>query len=786
MPLWLLCGVLHAQPSDDFEHTTGQVDHLLTQARAAKKDADAENLARQSYDLARQVNYEGGVIRSLLLLGDICARNNRTEEALRYYLDVEEKATLTNNSALLFTACTVLGDLYFREKIYGNARQYYLKALGIQPDNYSITEKAADTYLYDMRFDSAEIMYRDLIVNYRTDGNNTKLVQIYQKLADVYNQNNLPSKALYYYIGIDEILDRFGSPAAKATSYNNLGKQYVLLNDYDKALYYFRKAELQCDYVNCEQPEVLYANLGIALHNTGKTREGLEYLLRARDIVLRNKDRRAQASLEHLITGVYFSNNDLYNALQHNEIAIQAARETKQIDVLAEAYHTAADIYYGLYDFEKAFNYYKEYLALLNQISFEEKAKLNNLVQLTRSLKDAESKYKLMISQQKIKETELQSRLAEQNQQLAFETQRREDEMRQAMKDKELNDAKLREQTLLVLRARQELRLRRLDAEQKEQMARYLQSQEQERANNLADSLIKAKQAQELEVALRDKSIATLTASKNLERLRFAYGVGGFALVILALLGISWLYARRASQRLALQNRKIEAQRDQIEQERRKSDQLLLNILPEEIAADLKAHGEATPQFYPAATVLFTDFINFTSLSAQLSPEVLIAELNECFLAFDEICDKNRLEKIKTIGDAYMCAGGLPVPNDTHAEDAVKAALEMLDWLDQRNRNNPRAIFRQMRIGIHTGPVIAGVVGKNKFAYDIWGDAVNLASRLEELGEPSRINISTATRDAVGHLFTTSYRGKKEVHNKGLVDMYFIEGKVDEAATKAV
>ncbi|HNE29093.1 MAG TPA: adenylate/guanylate cyclase domain-containing protein, partial [Saprospiraceae bacterium] len=144
------------------------------------------------------------------------------------------------------------------------------------------------------------------------------------------------------------------------------------------------------------------------------------------------------------------------------------------------------------------------------------------------------------------------------------------------------------------------------------------------------------------------------------------------------------------------------------------------------------------------------------------------------------------LEKIKTIGDAYMCAGGLPVPNDTHAEDAVKAALEMLDWLDQRNRNNPRAIFRQMRIGIHTGPVIAGVVGKNKFAYDIWGDAVNLASRLEELGEPSRINISTATRDAVGHLFTTSYRGKKEVHNKGLVDMYFIEGKVDEAATKAV
>lgn len=766
---------LHAQPSDNIEHTTGQVDHLLTQARAAKKDAEAENLAKQSYDLARQVNYEGGVIRSLVLLGDICARNNRTEEALRYYLDVEEKASQSSNSAVLFAVCGNLGDLYFREKIYPNARVYYLKALTIQPNDYSMTEKAADSYLYDMRFDSAEIMYRDLIVNYRTDGDNTRLVQIYQKLADVYNQNSLPSKALYYYIGIDDILDRYGSPSAKATSYNNLGKQYVLLNDYDKALYYFRKAELQCEYVNCDQPEVLYANLGIALHNTGKTREGLEYLLRARDIVLKNKDRRAQASLEHLITGVYFSTNDLYNALQHNELAIQAAKETKQIDVLAEAYHTAADLYYGLYDFEKAFDFYKEYLALLNQISFDERAKLNNLVQITRSLKDAESKYKLMISQQKIKEAELQNRLADQNQKLALETQRREDDMRQAQKDKELNDSKLREQTLLVLRARQELRLKQLDAVQREQQARYSQAQERERNNNLADSLIQAKQAQDLEVALRDKSIATLTAGKNLERLRFAYWAGGFALIILALLGTSWLYARRAGQRLTLQNRKIEAQRDQIEQERRNSDKLLLNILPEEIADELKKHGEATPKFYPAATVLFTDFIDFTLLSAQLSPEKLIAELDECFLAFDEICEKHHLEKIKTIGDAYMCAGGLPVQNETHPEDAVRAALDMVDWMERRNQENPNAVFRKMRIGVHTGPVIAGVIGKNKFAYDIWGDAVNLAARLEELGAPGRVNISSATREAVKHLFTTTYRGKKEVYNKGLVDMYFIE-----------
>ena len=158
-----------------------------------------------------------------------------------------------------------------------------------------------------------------------------------------------------------------------------------------------------------------------------------------------------------------------------------------------------------------------------------------------------------------------------------------------------------------------------------------------------------------------------------------------------------------------------------------------------------------------------------------MSPEELINELDECFLAFDEICDKHGLEKIKTIGDAYMCAGGLPVPNTTHPIDAVTAALAMNAWLQERNRNNPKAVFREMRIGIHTGPVIAGVIGKNKFAYDIWGDAVNLASRMEELGEPGRVNISGSTCEAVKHRFKCSYRGKKEVHNKGLVDMYFIE-----------
>jgi adenylate cyclase len=244
--------------------------------------------------------------------------------------------------------------------------------------------------------------------------------------------------------------------------------------------------------------------------------------------------------------------------------------------------------------------------------------------------------------------------------------------------------------------------------------------------------------------------------------------------LLLSLLGVGWYLARKTGKQLAEQNKKIQAQNVAIEEERHKSDRLLINILPEEIAQELKAEGHANPRYYDSVTVLFTDFVDFTQLSTQLTPEQLINELDECFLAFDEISERYGLEKIKTIGDAYMCAGGLPVPNNTHPIDAVEAALSMQRWLEYRNRQNPNAVFREMRIGVHTGRVVAGVIGKNKFAYDIWGDAVNLASRLETLGEPGRVNISGATFEVVKQKFDCEYRGKKKVHNKGLVDMYFI------------
>lgn len=224
-------------------------------------------------------------------------------------------------------------------------------------------------------------------------------------------------------------------------------------------------------------------------------------------------------------------------------------------------------------------------------------------------------------------------------------------------------------------------------------------------------------------------------------------------------------------------NEEITQQKDIIDAEKQKSERLLLNILPEEIAAELKENGVASPKYYELVTVFFADFKGFTQIAEKLSPTQVIEELNTCFLAFDLICDKYNLEKIKTIGDCYMCAGGIPVANQTNPVEVVKAALEMINWMEnwriEKEKQGKEAW--QVRIGIHSGPVVAGVIGKNKFAYDIWGDTVNLASRMESSGEPGRINISGATYELIKQQFKCAYRGKIPAKNKGEVEMYFVE-----------
>jgi class 3 adenylate cyclase len=222
-----------------------------------------------------------------------------------------------------------------------------------------------------------------------------------------------------------------------------------------------------------------------------------------------------------------------------------------------------------------------------------------------------------------------------------------------------------------------------------------------------------------------------------------------------------------------LETRVLERTKE-LEHEKHESEKLLLSILPMSIAARIKAGEEQIVDGFPLATVLFTDFKGFTGISESVTPDRLVRELNEIFAVFDDLCKEYGIEKIKTIGDAYMAVGGIPVADETHPEKIVSLGIAMRDYIEKRLQDTNKLKF-QIRIGIHSGPVIAGVIGKSKFSYDLWGDTVNIASRCESASEPMKVNLSESTYKLVKDKFQCEPRGQIEAKGKGKLPMYFAE-----------
>ena len=250
-------------------------------------------------------------------------------------------------------------------------------------------------------------------------------------------------------------------------------------------------------------------------------------------------------------------------------------------------------------------------------------------------------------------------------------------------------------------------------------------------------------------------------------------GLAAAFFLLLSMLLFGRFKAKQRSERTLAEKNKI------IEQEKLRNEELLLNILPKNIADELKSNGKAKARRFDQVTVLFSDFVNFTKIAEQLTPEELVEELDKCFKAFDHITKQYPdIEKIKTIGDAYMCASGLSerkgLPNNL-----VQAALDMQSYLEEYKelRIKQGKPYFEARIGLHTGPVVAGVVGDVKFAYDIWGDTVNMASRMESSGVKGKVNISAETFERVQNEFICEHRGQVEAKRKGKVDMYLVLGK---------
>lgn len=299
------------------------------------------------------------------------------------------------------------------------------------------------------------------------------------------------------------------------------------------------------------------------------------------------------------------------------------------------------------------------------------------------------------------------------------------------------------------------------DSLQSEETSKKLQEMEFKK-QVLADSLLQVEKDLKVEIA-HQTEVQQKNKNKNL-----ALGAGIFFLLLAGGFYSRWHYVKKS--------------KAVIEKEKDRSEHLLLNILPAEIAEELKENGKAVARDFDMVSILFTDFKEFTQTSEKLTAQELVGEINYYFEVFDNICDKFKIEKIKTIGDSYMAAGGLPVQSKDSIKNTVLAGLEMQSFISNRiiEKDKLNEMSFKMRLGIHTGPAVAGIVGVKKFQYDIWGDTVNTASRMESSGAIGKVNISQGTYELLKDDadFTFESRGKIEAKGKGEMEMYFVEKKL--------
>jgi class 3 adenylate cyclase len=593
-------------------------------------------------------------------------------------------------------------------------------------------------------------------------------------MAQAYAQNLQHLDALNYYTRIKTLLENQNRPSHELLKINNnLGYTYNHLQRFEEAIKHFQSALDLLDERDFANRSDLSINIGVAYFNLGEFKTSIDYFLKARKLKAKHQP-EALDHIDQLIATAYLKKQDFHNALEYAQSAEAIALANENKLLLVDIYYTSALIYSDLYEYDNALEDFQQHLRLRDSFALEEKFRQQQLLQQHIDLERSEKQIKLFLINEEVKEltiAQLQAeadnrRLELKNKEAQLAAEQKEKEILQ--KDNELQASKLKVQESETQRARQELELARQNLKVSRQ-EKALQSLELKNKEAQLDA-----EQKEKKFLLQEKELSQLALEKQKERTQFLYGLGGLLALILLLVGGGLLYYRRLNQELHRKNESIERQKKEISEERKKSDNLLLNILPEQVALELKDTGKATTKKHENVTILFTDFKDFTKLVASIPSSLLVSELNDIFSRFDDIMERHAIEKIETIGDAYLAACGLPEENTEHAIRCVNAAFEMLSYLNERNKTH--SVLWNMRVGIHSGPVVAGVVGKKKFAYDLFGDAVNTASRIETNGEAGKVNISNTTYELIKHAPGLSFEHRGEIHakGKGLLTMWFV------------
>ncbi|MEM6966038.1 MAG: adenylate/guanylate cyclase domain-containing protein, partial [Bacteroidota bacterium] len=769
-------------PSWCFAQDSTYVIDLLQRGKNALDAEEALDYYSDAYSLAKELRFENGINVSLEKLIALELQRKNTSGALRYLLENLDIAKKQKQPEKITQSALAIGEIYFAEKLFEVALPYYQLASSYREED-AIHQRLGDIHSELLRPDSAFHYYVKL-GNWTKNGENTNSrINVFNKVVRAYLKAKEYDNALKFNQRILQIMSDADKPNAEiAIVYNNIGYNYNFLKNYEAAVSNFEEAVELTKNDDWNALAILYTNIGIAYFNLGLFQPSLSALSKAEGY-LKKMEAVENTQINHLLSNVYLQSNDLFNAQKYNATAISHAQRGDNLSFLSDAYYTAAQVHVELNEFEVALDYYQKHLELRDKIEREEQLRQQDLMQEQIAKKKAEQEIRLLLINQEVKDLTIQQLETDKERQqlrldnLKLESDRQEKELAILKQEEKVKDAEIKNQELLAQQAQQQLQITQQTLQSEQQDRALADLRQQQKLDQLELDQKEARlleEQQKTALLEKDNEINQLELEKQKDFQNFAYGIGALGLLILGLILAGLIYSRRINRKLSHKNAEIESQKLEILKEQKKSEDLLLNILPAATAKELKEKGTATPRRYENTTVLFADFVNFTGISSRMAPEILVKELNYCFKAFDQIVDKYGLEKIKTIGDAYMCVGGLPQPNTNHPKNIVLASLEMMDFIQKRYEekqamNEP---FWQMRIGLHSGPVVAGVVGTKKFVYDIWGDTVNTASRMESSSQPGKINLSGATYKLVRDFFETQYRGKIDARNKGKVDMY--------------
>ena len=757
---------------------------MISEGRSVEAGAVADQLLQWS----RARESRSGMAGAYYLLGRISELEEDLPDALRnYFIAVREYEWTTEEGKLAETLAR-MGDIYRNSGVFSKAAEYYARSRRVLKDEVSLRklmleEKLAGAYFLMEEYDSALALYKHLLPAYIEERPDLAQVTLMQITSCLYQLERYAPALPYNEMALELARERQEDSMAEIEALNSLGYNYKYLAQPEEAVELFNEAAnlAEVHFRDRDIYTVTLVNLAIAWQNAGETGRSLDIFFQALKVAEEREDMAERSRIAHLISHMYYLQKDYYNAGEYNELAVASALAPGNDGLLMNAYQMASLISTALYDYEAGMMYYRKYLSLRDSLQTAREIAFQGVAEQEYAVERTEKELSALLYERELQGMELKN--------LRIEGEKKQQELELLRKTAELQDAAIRNQELEKNRALQELLLaeEKLAAERKDREIEDLKVEQQLQESELKRrELEQIRQEQEIEVLTTQRELDELTIQKVRARNAFLAGIVLLAIIILVLLVRMLRYARKTNRTLSEQRNKIQQQKEAIEDqyeiiknEREKSDRLLLNILPEQTANELKEKGRAVPKQYEKVTVLFTDFVGFTMVAEKMTPEELVRELDECFMEFDRIIGAHNLEKIKTIGDAYMCAGGIPVANESNPYDAVEAALEIKAFMDRmrQERLKQGREYWQLRIGIHTGEVVAGVVGRKKFAYDIWGDAVNTASRMESSGEPGKVNISGSTYALVRDRYACTYRGKVHAKNKGEIDMYFVNGQ---------